>query len=122
MKTEITLQDLIDKVKADLFSPYTDTGKESKIVYPIFFVDEVELELHVDISYDIDAGIKVTIPQFIEASVGAGHETGAGHKITLRLSPILSREEMLMLIDERTMKGIKDASAMALRKGSAGGS
>ena len=118
MTKDITLQDLIDKVKADLFSPFAGSGNEGKIVYPIFFVDEVELELHVDISYDVNAGIKVTIPQLVEASIGAGHETGAGHKMTIKLSPILSREEMLMLIDERTMKGVKEASAMALRKGS----
>ena len=120
MTTEITLQDLIEKVKSDLFSPYQGTGQEGKEVYPLFLVDEVELELDVSLSYDAEAGLKITLPGVVEGSVTGGQGKGAGHKMKMKLSPILSHAEMRELIeqDERMMDGIRTASLMALRKGS----
>ena len=120
MADDLTLQTLIDQVKTDLFSPFEGTEKEGKVIYPVFLVDEVELELAVNISYTAEGGIKVTIPQVAEASVGAGHEAGRTHAMKIKLSPILTRDEMRgqMQADERLWKGVMEASAMAVRRGS----
>jgi hypothetical protein len=120
MTAEITLQDLIEKVKSDLFSPYQGTGQEGKEVYPLFLVDQVELEFDVSLDYDAEAGLKITLPGVVEGSVTGGQGRGTGHKMKLKLSPILSHDEMRELIDqdERLMDSIKTASLMALRKGS----
>ncbi len=120
MAHEITLQDLIEKVKADLFSPYQGTPIENKSVYPIFFVDQVELEVKVDLNYEAGAGVKISIPQILEGSVTGGQEKSSGHTMKIVLKPILSHEELRSLInnDERLMKGIAQASLAAFRKGS----
>ena len=120
MATGITLQDLIEKVKSDLFLPYQGTGQGGKLVYPIFLVDEIELEIEVSVTYDAEAGLKITLPSVVEGSVSAGQEKGTGHRIRLKLSPILSRDEMRELIeqDERLRDSIRTASLLALRKGS----
>jgi len=116
---EITLQSLIDKVKTDLFSQYAGMERESKSAYPIFFVDQVELEIAVNISYDVQGGIKVSIPQVADASVGAGHEASTAHKMKVKLSPILTHEEMRAMLEGPAMEGVRAASQMALRRGSA---
>ena len=120
MSEELSLQTLIDKVKTDLFAPLEGTEKEGKVVYPVFLVDEVELELALNIKYSTEGGIKVTIPQVVEGSVGAGHEAGQSHTIKIKLSPILTRDEMRgqMQADERLWKGVMEASALGMRRGS----
>lgn len=120
MSREITLNALIEKLKVDLFSPYLGTANEGKVAYPIFFIDEVELKLAVTIEYDVNTGIKVTIPQLVEGNVGAGETSGSAHTMKLKLSPILEREEMRALMDEdeRLMEGVREATLLAVRRGS----
>lgn len=36
MQKEITIQDLVNKVKSDLFSVQSGTGNEVKKIYPLF--------------------------------------------------------------------------------------
>ena len=119
MADELTLQTLIDKVKADLFSPYQGTKIEGKSVYPLFFVDEVELELTVAITYSNEAGIKVNILQTVETGISGGAEAGQTHTMKVKLSPILSRDELRELLDAdtRLMAGIREASRPAMIKG-----
>lgn len=118
MADEIDLNDLIDKLKSDLFAPYASMTQAGKQVYPIFFVDGVEVELAVNISYETTGGIKISVPQVVELSGGGGEENGRTHTIKIKLAPILSREEMRAGLDERTLKGIQAASQLALRRGS----
>lgn len=110
---------MIDKVKQDLFSPYEGTQKEGKQVYPIFFVDQVELEVVVNLTYDAEAGLKITTPQIFEGSVTGGQGKEAAHTMELSLSPIRSCDEMRELAkkDEMLYQGIETATAMSLRKG-----
>lgn len=119
MAKEITFQDLIEKVKTDLFSPYAGTEKQGKAAYPVFFVDKVELEIAVELSYDAETGLKISIPQVFEGSATGGQGKSKTHTMKIALSPILSREELYQLLekDERLMKGIRTASLMAFRKG-----
>ena len=116
--TEITLSDLIEQVKTDLFSPYLGTPKQGKIVYPLFFVDGVELELKVDIQHDLKGGIKITIPQIAEGSLESSIGTIQGHSIKIHLTTILTPQEMRDLIksDPHQMEGIRQATSLALKK------
>ena len=119
MSKEITFQELIDKIKKDLFYPYTGTDKEGKVIYPVFFVDNVELEITIELTYDAESGIKILIPQIMEGEIKGGQGKAKSHKMKINLSPILSRAERRELLeeDERLMQGIREASSLALRKG-----
>ena len=118
MQKEITTQDLVNKVKSDLFSVQSGTGNEVKKIYPLFFVDQVEIEIDFELTDDAEAGIKISIPQIVEGSVSGGQASKQGNKMKIILSPILSKEELreLMKEDERMIEEIKKASLMALRK------
>lgn len=118
MQKEITIQDLVNKVKSDLFSVQSGTGNEVKKIYPLFFVDQVEIEIDFELTDDAEAGIKNSIPQIVEGSVSGGQASKQGNKMKIILSPILSKEELreLMKEDERMIEEIKKASLMALRK------
>lgn len=118
MTDEIDLNELIEKLKDDLFSPYAGTTRAGKSVYPIFFVDGVEVELVVNIKYEAGVGIKIGVPQLGELSGSGGLENGRMHTMKIKLSPILTREELREGLDDRTLKGIREASQMALRRGS----
>ncbi len=119
MAKEIGLQELIEQVRAELFTPLKEGGpEEAKFErYPLFFVDQVEVEVSVNLTYDAKAGIKITIPLFEGAAEGGrGKETGNRIKITL--SPILSHEEQRgLLVSEGLLDGTRKASGKALRKG-----
>lgn len=119
MSPEISLQDLIDKIKSDLFSPYGISPISRKIIYPLFLVDQVEVELNVSITYEAGTGIKISIPQLAEASLDGKASTDGGHSMKIILKPILSSEQMRDLLgqDKHLMDGITEASLAALRKG-----
>ena len=117
MTAEIDLNDLIDKLKSDLFAPYAHTTQAGKQVYPIFFVDGVEVELAVNIKYEAGVGLKISVPQVAELSGSGGAERGRSHTMKIKFSPILTRDELRAGLDERTLKGIREAGQMALRRG-----
>lgn len=118
MSVDIDLNDLIDKLKTDLFAPYAGTTQAGKVVYPIFFVDGVEVELAVNIKVEASGGIKISVPQVAELSGTAGAGGSRSHTMKIKLSPILTREELRDGLDDRALKGIQEASQMALRRGS----
>ncbi len=119
LSTEITLQELVEKVKADLFSSVHGTEMAGKIVYPIFLVDQVELEVNVEIINTANAGIKILIPQLFEGSVSGEKEFSKGHLMRIVLKPILTVEEMRTRIrkDKRLFDGVEQASYSSLYKG-----
>lgn len=119
MDQEITLQDLIEKVKSDLFSPYKSEAINKNIIYPLFLVDQVEVELNLSITYEAGAGIKLSIPQLIEASLDGKEGDNTVHKMKIVLKPILSADQMREQIaqDVRLLEGIKKASMAVLKKG-----
>ncbi len=119
MPTEITLQELVEKVKADLFSPVRGTDLEGKIVYPVFLVDEVELEINVEISHSANAGIKISIPTLAEGNTSGEKGYSNSHIMKIKLRPILTVEEMRARIknDKRLSDGVEKASFSSLYKG-----
>jgi hypothetical protein len=90
-RKEITLQDLINQVRDELLTSPTDVQVDKD--YPLFLVDQVELEVVVDFSYDAKAGIKISVPQILEGSVEGGQGKVSGHTMKLTLKPILTYEE-----------------------------
>lgn len=119
MKTnnEVTFQDLIDKIRSDLFSPFDKTLLEKNKTIPLFFVTQAEVEISFEISRDVNGEIKVSIPTILELGGGAKSGTTNSHKIKITLEPIVTAEEMRTMIDKETMKGIKSATQIALKKG-----
>ena len=117
MSVNIDLNDLINQLKSDLFAPYAGTSQAGKEVYPIFFVDGVEVELAVNITAEAGGGVKISVPQVVELSGNAGVGGGRSHTMKIKLSPILTRDELRAGLDERTLIGIQEASQMALRRG-----
>jgi hypothetical protein len=118
--SEITLQELIDKVRSDLFGPYQDTELEGKQVYPLFLVDQVELEVAVNVTRGGEGGLKVSlIPQVLDVEGKGGVDRSTGHTMKITLSPILTREEMRELLGERILQGVREASKV-LYKGEEG--
>jgi len=119
MSPEISLQDLIEKIKTDLFSPYKSESIGKNIIYPIFFVDQVEVELNLSIDYEAGAGIKLSIPQLAEASLNGKGTDSTVHKMKVVLRPILSADKMREIIsaDQHLMEGVIKASIAALKKG-----
>jgi hypothetical protein len=109
---EITLQDLIEKVRNDLITSNIGRG------YPLFFIDEIELEIAVSISAEVSGGLSIKVLE-IGPEIGSKLSSQNSHTITIKLSPILTKDEQRMLINEdpRLLAGIKKASQAALRKG-----
>lgn len=113
MTQDISLQALIEKVKDELLAPAGGPG------YPIFFVDKVELELQVAVTYEKEAGLKISVLQLGGVEAGGSATRERGHSIKVTLSPILSREEQRKLLgeDQRMLEGVQRATQAALRKG-----
>jgi hypothetical protein len=109
---QLTLQQLIEHLKVEILSPIPGPD------YPIFFVEKVELEIHVAISYDIDKGVKLNVLDVAGIEVVDGQTSEKSHTVTLTLTPILSRDEQRELIehDKRLLAGIEEATQRSLRK------
>lgn len=86
MGNEIGIQELISQLRTELFEDKNETPD-------IFFIEGIEIELHVAIKREGQAGIKIGVLQFggLEASAASGHEHG--HKVTLKLRPLITFEE-----------------------------
>lgn len=90
----IGLQDLLARLRDELIQDPPDSSK-------LFFVDGVELELHVDVKREAKGGIKISILQLggLEGEAGVAREKG--HKITLRLRPLITYEEARRRLQQR---------------------
>ena len=117
---EITFQELIERVKTELFSPAKSIGQEGKSVYPIFYVDGVELELKFDLTQEANGGFKLSLPAIVEASADAAQKETGTHSMKITLKPLLTLEEMRELVkkDTKIWNGVEKASRLAMFKGS----
>jgi hypothetical protein len=108
MAQDISLQALIEEVKDELLAPTGGPG------YPVFFVDNVELEVAVTVRADGRGGLNVSVLE-----LGGGVSREQGHTVKVTLSPILSRDEQRALLDEdeHMLDGVRRATQAALRKG-----
>ena len=83
---EIGLQDLLSQLKAEPMQETPDSPR-------LFFIESAEIEVHVDIQREARGGIRISVLQLggLEAGASAGKERG--HKIILRLVPLITYEE-----------------------------
>lgn len=85
---EVTLSDLIDQVREELLTPRHQEGAT-----PFLFVDEVELELNVSVSKKVEGSGKVSI-KVIEVGGGGGKTDQQTHRITVKMTPLLTKSEV----------------------------
>lgn len=83
----IGLQDLLFQLREELI---LDASQPPRL----FFIDGVELELYVEFKRETKGGVKISILQFggVEGETGIGRERG--HRITLKLRPLITYEEV----------------------------
>jgi hypothetical protein len=115
MSKQMTLHELIDQVKEELLTPTrADSADE---LYPFLFVDEVELEVNVAVSDKLSDSGKLTL-YVLEAGIGGEKSQEKGHKVTIKLSPLVTKEEMRarLKLDGRLWKGIEEATTQATVK------
>jgi NTP-dependent ternary system trypsin peptidase co-occuring protein len=102
-KSEIGLVDLIDKIKHELVVQRQDTD--------LFFVEEINLEINFVISGDINSGFNVGI-----VTLGSNVAEQRVQKINVKLTPILSKEEIRKKLTSEDIKKISESSTESLFK------
>lgn len=113
---EIGLQDLIYQVKEELLA--RNPAQKAKDPYPLFFIDKVELEIAVKVTKSNGGSIKLTVLDFAEIGAERSIDRERGHVVKISLSPLVSREEILMqaLQDDRVRQMVKGDSVEAFVK------
>ncbi len=115
MTRQMTLHELIDQVKDELLT--STRACSSKAVYPFLFVDEVELEVNVAVADTLSDSGKLSL-YVLEAGLEGEKAQQKGHKITIKLSPLVTKEEMRtrLRLDERLWQGIEETTKYAVVK------
>ncbi|MEH2146786.1 trypco2 family protein [Nostoc sp.] len=111
-ENSIGLAELIEQIKQELLS--TEAEREKPI--PLFSVDQVSLELQVTARKEGKAGIKVYVVE-----LGGGGSRDNVQKVTVTLTPLLSKEERIALYKTRypqKWKLLEETSIEGLLKGS----
>ena len=107
----IGLAELIDKVKSELLSQELEaSGTE-----PLFSVDEVTLKLQVTVQKEGKAGLKVYV-----VTAGGGLSRSDVQVVTVKLTPLLSKEERIRVFQNLhpdEWKKIEAASIKGVLKG-----
>lgn len=102
MADEIGLQELISRVKQELLTPHPDDP------VPLFYVEEVTLELTVEVRKEAQAGIKIYV---VDVSGGGNRQTGQTVRVCLR--PLYTVDEMRKIAEQDPNIGPKLADAAA---------
>lgn len=111
-ENSIGLAELIEQIKRELLS----TEAEGEKPIPLFSVDQVNLELQVTARKEGKAGIKVYVVE-----LGGGGSRDDVQKVTVTLTPLLSKEERIALYKTRypqKWKVLEETSTEGLLKGS----
>ncbi|MFN6567161.1 trypco2 family protein [Dendronalium sp. ChiSLP03b] len=111
-ENSIGLAELIEQIKQELLS----TEAEGEKPIPLFSVDQVNLELQVTARKEGKAGIKVYVVE-----LGSGGSRDDVQKVTVTLTPLLSKEERITLYKTRypqKWKLLEETSIEGLMKGS----
>lgn len=111
-ENSLGLAELIEHIKQELLS----TEAEGEKPIPLFSVDQVNLELQVTARKEGKAGIKVYVVE-----LGGGGSRDDVQKVTVTLTPLLSKEERIALYKTRypeKWKKLEGTSIEGLLKGS----
>ena len=87
----VTLSQLIDQVREELLAPRQASTPDA--MYPFLFVEEVELEVDVTVGSTIGGGGQVRI-HVVEVGGAAEKSQEQTHRIKIRMTPLLSKEEV----------------------------
>jgi len=114
MSQGISIQKLIDQVRRELLEP----TKVSE--YPVFFVENVELELVVSITKGAEGEVSISVLDTLSGKFGGKESKEAAHTIKVSLTPMVTLDEIKDEIDPKTYQKIKKATTIALVKGDNG--
>jgi hypothetical protein len=105
----IGLSDLISKVKSDLLAPQPlDDPK-------LFTIEEIVLEVKFTVSGDIKSGFDLGV-----VTLGSEVNEERVQKVTIKLTPLVSKEQMIETINQDQAKStaiVKEAAKSMLRGG-----
>jgi hypothetical protein len=115
MTKKMTLHALIDQVKTELLTPIRADSADD--LYPFLFVDEVTLEVDVAVTDTLSDSGKLTL-YVLEAGAEGEKRQQQGHKVTITLSPLVTKEEMRarLKLDGRLWQGIEKTSDLGTVK------
>jgi DNA replication protein DnaD len=107
-KKSLGISELIRQIKEDLLS---EQGQEDP---KLFSIDEITLELNFTVSGDIDSGFNLGV-----VTLGSEISEERVQKITLKLTPLVSKTQLLEQINssQEDAAGIVEASQDGLLKG-----
>lgn len=103
----IGLAQLIQKVKLDLLAP-KDIGEPD-----LFTVDEIVLEINFTVSGDIDSGFNLGV-----VTLGSKINEERIQKVTVKLTPIVSKEQLIEKINQNPEKSqmiVKESAETLVR-------
>jgi len=86
----IGLAELVEQVKQELLS-----AAPSKDNVPIFFVDNVELQLQVTVKREGQGQVKVDVVSLGGAEVGGGISRDDVHQVKVTLSPLFDKAQLM---------------------------
>ena len=120
----ISLAELIEQIKTDLLDRVGARGARD----PLFFVDAVEITAQVVVRRDKAEGGKAGLSLAVlglKADAGIDTKTTVGSQltqgITIKLSPLLSKEDFLAGLAPEQRQGLDEAAAKAIVRGGRGG-
>jgi hypothetical protein len=112
MAESIGLAEFIAEVKRELMEPLP--GGVDPV--PLLSVEDINVECKVTLTKQGKAGIHIHV---IELGGTAGRDDV--HTVTVKLSPLVSREQRLALLSQRgQLKAIEDAAVTNMVKGATG--
>ena len=115
MRDEIGLADLIYQVKNELLA--RRPVEEAKGLPALFWIDQIELELSVAVTRERGGAIKLSVlPGSAEVSGSRAEERG--HTVNVRLTPLLSRDEIRSILsqDPEFQKAVEHLSRTRLTR------
>lgn len=102
MKQEIGIREILDQLREELFQHTTASPK-------LFFIEGAEVELSITVKREMQGGIKISIVQFGGPEAGVSKAQEQGHKITLKLKPLISYEEARATLSDQERQKQLDA-------------
>jgi len=108
----ITLNQLIDQVRHELLAPRRAETPEA--MYPFLFVEEIELEVGVTVSTQVEGkgGINIHV---IELGSGVSKGNEEMPRVKIKLTPLLSKDEVQEKLKQasRTWEKIEQSVILA---------
>lgn len=98
MSEDIGLLDLIYQVKNELLA--RRPVEAAKGLPALFWIDQIELDLSVAVTRGRGGSIKVAVIPAVDSELSSSRSEQRGHTVKVRLTPLLSRDEMVRLLSE----------------------